>query len=213
MESGLYNLIKRVMDIFIAISCLIFLSPLYIATALIIWSQDFHNPFYHHKRVGKNQELFDFYKFRSMVANADAMLKTHPELYAQLRSGNNKIKDDPRVTNFGKFIRKYSIDELPQMVNVLKGDMSIVGPRALRPDEYKMYEEKNADNKRRLEIATSVKPGITGYWQVNGRSEVEFGKRIDMDCLYATRKSVLLDLVILLKTPLAIFNTKGSAGY
>ena len=131
----LYVSTKRLMDIVLALGFIIFFSPVYFLVAFIIWLQDRQSPFYYQDRVGVNAIPFKFYKFRSMVVNADDILLKDKDLYKRMRSGANKMVDDPRVTRFGKFIRKYSIDEIPQMLNVLKGDMSVIGPRALRPDE------------------------------------------------------------------------------
>ncbi len=208
-----YYFVKRMMDIAIACAFFILFSPLYIATSFLIWLEDRHSPIYSHKRIGKGMHPFEFYKFRSMVHNADQILFTDAELYKQIRSGNNKIKNDPRVTKIGRFIRKYSIDETPQMFNVLRGDMSVIGPRPLRPDELEMYITKSSENKEKLNIIYTVKPGITGYWQVSGRSEIDFDKRIDMEVEYARRKSILFDIWILLMTPLAIIKAKGAEGY
>lgn len=202
--------IKRLIDLAFAITFIIVFSPVYILAALIIWFQDKHTPFYFQKRVGYSGEHFDFYKFRSMIMDADDLLFKDPELYKQIRSGNNKIVNDPRVTKFGRFIRKYSIDEFPQMLNVIKGDMSVVGPRALRPDEFELYRSKSEENAKKLEKITSVKPGITGYWQVHGRSNISFDQRIDMDCYYADHQSILFDLTLLLRTPLAIVKGEGA---
>jgi len=206
----LYEVAKRLMDIIIALGFILILFPLYLITGLVIWLQDRHSPFYYQDRIGLNAVPFKFYKFRSMVINADDILLEDKELYKRMRSGANKMVDDPRVTKFGKFIRKYSIDEIPQMLNVLKGDMSVIGPRALRPDEYKMYADGSAENARKLKTLSSVKPGITGYWQVSGRSNVDFNKRIDMDCYYATKKSIWLDILILIKTPFAVIKGEGA---
>lgn len=203
-------MIKRFMDIGISSVFLIVFSPVYLITAILIWMQDGHSPIYAHNRVGLYQNLFRFYKFRTMVVDADEILFNSPELYKQIRSGANKIKDDPRVTQIGKFIRKYSIDEFPQMFNVLKGDMSVIGPRALRPDEFELYKKKSKENAERLKLLTSIRPGITGYWQVYGRSNVDFDKRIDMDCYYAKSHSLLLDFIIILKTPLAVIKAEGA---
>jgi len=145
-----------------------------------------------------------------MVVNADEILFKDKELYEKMRSGNNKVEKDPRVTPYGRFIRKYSIDEFPQMLNVLLGDMSVIGPRALRPDEFALYENKSQENARKLEIMTSVRPGITGYWQVGGRSNIDFDTRMDMDCFYANKKSILFDVQIALKTPYAMIKGEGA---
>jgi lipopolysaccharide/colanic/teichoic acid biosynthesis glycosyltransferase len=204
------NPFKRLIDIVLAITFMIVFSPIYVVTAIIIWMQDKHTPFYHQKRVGYNAKFFDFYKFRSMIMNADELLFKDPELYKQIRSGNNKIVNDPRITKFGRFIRKYSIDEFPQMLNVVKGDMSIVGPRALRPDEFEMYAAKSQENADKLKKITSVMPGITGYWQVYGRSNITFDQRIDMDVYYADNHSLKFDLTLLIKTPFAIIKGEGA---
>ena len=209
-KSALNNTVKRTIDVCFAIVFIIVFSPIYITTALIIWFQDRHTPFYFQKRVGYNGEYFDFYKFRSMIMNADDLLFKDPELYKQMRSGSNKIVNDPRITKFGRFIRKYSIDEFPQMLNVIKGDMSVVGPRALRPDEFDLYKSKSDENSDKLELITSVKPGITGYWQVHGRSNISFDQRIDMDCYYAEHQSIWFDLMLLLRTPIAIIKSEGA---
>ena len=205
-----YDKLKRLMDIVMATVFVIVFSPIYIVTAFLIWKEDHHSPIYSHLRVGRNKKSFNFYKFRSMHINADAMLQTNKEIYEQVRSGNNKIKNDPRITKIGKFIRKYSIDEFPQMYNVLKGDMSFIGPRALRPDEFALYEERDPKNKAKMEVITTVNPGITGYWQVNGRSDIDFDSRMDMDVFYAKNYSLGLDLKILISTPLAVIQAKGS---
>ncbi len=209
----LYFTLQRIMDVTLAICFLFFLAPLYVIVGFAIWLQDWHSPIYYHERIGWHARPFNFYKFRSMVSNADLILQTNAELYKQLRSGNNKIKDDPRITKLGKFIRKYSIDELPQMVNVLKGEMSFVGPRALRPDERQLYKEKSSENAAKLDIVSTVRPGITGFWQISGRSNIDFDKRIDMDVYYAQKKSIWYDIMIILKTPLAVLEARGSEGY
>jgi|694.fasta_scaffold01822_2 exopolysaccharide production protein ExoY len=205
-----YEPICRLMDIILSLIFIFIFSPVYIIVAFLIYKEDRYNPVYFQTRIGLNKQPFKFYKFRSMVANADDIIKKDLELYNKLRSGNNKAVDDPRITKIGKFIRKYSIDEFPQMFNVLKGDMSIVGPRALRPDEFKLYEEKDSLNIKKMEVITSVKPGLTGYWQVGGRSDVDFETRMGMDMYYARNKSLLFDIKIMLKTPMAIVGAKGS---
>lgn len=209
--SKTYWVLKRYMDIFLAVSFIIIFSPVYIITALVIYLQDHGNPIYKQNRVGYKTKHFPFYKFRSMVINADEILFNDPKLYKQARSGEHKIKNDPRITKFGRFIRKTSIDEFPQMFNVIKGDMSFIGPRALRPDEYDMYKKQNESNSKKLKKLVSVKPGITGYWQVSGRSNVSFDDRINMDCYYADNASFKFDLEIMIKTPLAVI--KGDGAY
>lgn len=206
----IYDTVKRIIDILIAILFVIVFFPVFVVTSLAIWLYDWHFPLYHHKRVGQNGSAFEFWKFRSMVINADDILFKDKELYKKLRSGSNKVIGDPRITPVGRFIRKYSIDEFPQVINVLLGDMSFVGPRALRPDEFEEYKSRNGENAKKLDLMISVKPGITGLWQVSGRSKIDFDQRIDMECEYAKKRSILLDLKILFKTPLAVLKGEGA---
>lgn len=164
-------------------------------------------------RVGKDGKLFRMYKFRSMVQNAYEILSADPQykkLYEEYKKSGFKLKHDPRVTRVGHFIRKYSLDELPQFLNVLKGDMSLVGPRAYYPDELNYQQKKYPQTREAVKIVLSVKPGITGLWQVSGRSEINFDKRIKMDATYAKRKSVTYDFYIVGKTPMAMFSAKGA---
>jgi len=166
------------------------------------------------RRVGKNNKFFYPYKFRSMIVNAYYLLKTDPKFKAayeeQQKGGNYKVKNDPRITKVGKFIRKYSLDEIPQLVNVLKGEMSLVGPRPYYPEELEKQQNIYPQTKSLVKEVLSVKPGITGYWQVSGRSEVKFDKRIQMDADYAHKKSIFLDLWIIIKTPWAMISGKGA---
>jgi len=198
------------MDLILSIIFLVAFSPVFVVTGVAIWANDRNFPLYHHKRIGLNGKQFEFWKFRSMVINADDILFKNKELYTKMRSGNNKVEDDPRVTPIGKFIRKYSIDEFPQVFNVLIGDMSFVGPRALRPDEFDEYKGRNGVNAKKLSVMVTVKPGITGLWQVSGRSKINFDQRIDLECEYAKKKSIFLDLTILFKTPLAVIKGEGA---
>lgn len=206
----IYNFLKRLMDLVLSIIFLVVFSPVFLVTWIAIWAYDKHFPLYHHKRVGLNGKAFEFWKFRSMVINADDILFKNKELYKKMRSGNNKMEDDPRVTPIGKFIRKYSIDEFPQVINVILGDMSFVGPRALRPDEFDEYKNRNSENAKKLAVMITVKPGITGLWQVSGRSKINFDQRIDLECEYAKKKSIFIDLMILFKTPFAVIKGEGA---
>lgn len=166
------------------------------------------------KRVGKDGKLFYPFKFRSMIVNAYYLLKTDPKFKRayeeQQTRGNYKIMNDPRITKVGKFIRKYSIDEVPQLLNVIRNEMSIVGPRPYYPEEIERQQKLFPQTRKLVKEVLSVRPGITGFWQVSGRSEVTFDKRIEMDALYARKKSVLFDLVILIKTPWAMVSGKGA---
>jgi Sugar transferases involved in lipopolysaccharide synthesis len=149
-----------------------------------------------------------------MIVNAYQLLKTDPKLRKayeeQQKGGNYKIKNDPRITKVGKFIRKHSLDEVPQLFNVLKGEMSLVGPRPYYPEELEKQQQHYPKTKSLVKEVLSVKPGITGRWQVSGRSEVNFDKRIQMDADYARRRSIFYDLWIILKTPWAMISGRGA---
>ena len=166
------------------------------------------------ERVGKDGKPFKLYKFRSMIINAHSLLRTKPKfkkLYEEYRKGSYKLKDDPRITRVGKFIRKHSIDEIPQLMNVLKGEMSLVGPRPYYRDELREQQKKYPQTKKLVKVVLSVKPGITGIWQVSGRSEINFDKRMAMDAAYVRKCSLCLDVIILLKSPWAMISGKGAA--
>ena len=211
----MYFFLKRTIDIILSIVLLILFSPVILVTAIIIKITSkgpvlADTP----KRVGKDGQPFHFYKFRSMVVNAHMLLKTDPKFKAaydeQQKSGYYKIKNDPRVTPVGRIIRKYSIDEIPQFMNVLRGEMSIVGPRPYYPDELTKQQEIYPETRDLVKEVLTVKPGITGSWQVTGRSGVKFDKRIEMDASYARKKSIWFDIMILIKTPWAMLSGKGA---
>ena len=210
----MYNLIKRLIDIIGSfIIGLIFL-PIIIITAIMIVI-DSQGPILADtpERVGKKGKLFKLYKFRSMIINAHNLLKTDPKyknLYAMYKKNSYKLYADPRVTRVGHFIRKHSLDELPQIFNVIKGDMSLVGPRPYYPDELVDQQKKYPHTKELVNIVLSARPGITGEWQVSGRSEVNFDKRIQIDAEYVSRKSIKHDIAILLKSPMAMVTGKGA---
>ncbi len=207
----MYPLIKRLMDILISLTALILLLPLNLLVMFLIFIEDGALPLYSQERVGMKRKHFKFYKFRSMVKNADAILFSNPDMLSKMRTGNHKMKDDPRITKIGKFIRKYSIDEIPQFINVLIGDMSFVGPRPFRPDELEKYEikEKKVTSKD-VDRILSVKPGITGLWQTGGRSDVSFDERVSIELRYVKNCSFNLDFYIILKTPIAVVQAKGA---
>ena len=206
----LYSIVKRFLDIVVAGAALIIGFPLFLLVSLAIWLEDRGKIIYTQERVGEDRKPFRIYKFRSMVENADEILFSNPELYEKMRSGSHKVKDDPRITKVGKFIRKYSIDEAPQFINVLKGEMSFVGPRAYRPDELEKCEREMSNRKEKFEHILSAKPGITGLWQVSGRSNLSFTERLDLEEKYALSKSLLLDFFIILKTPVAVLKAEGA---
>ncbi|HVA96449.1 MAG TPA: sugar transferase [Candidatus Acidoferrales bacterium] len=210
-----YTITKRIIDIVSSVVLLILFSPIILLVALAI-KLDSSGPILADtpRRVGKNNRYFYPYKFRSMIVNAYYLLKTDPKFKAayeeQQHGGNYKIKNDPRITRVGKIIRKFSIDEIPQLVNVLRGEMSLVGPRPYYPEELQKQQKAYPQTKELVKEVLSVKPGITGYWQVTGRSEVKFDKRIQMDADYAMKKSIRLDLWIIIKTPWAMISGKGA---
>jgi len=209
-----YDITKRCIDIFGSIFLGIIFLPICIVTAVAI-TLDSKGPVFADtpQRVGRNGRLFKLYKFRSMIMNAHEMLRKDPKLsglYQQYRLNSYKLTHDPRVTHVGLMIRKHSIDEIPQLLNVLKGDMSLVGPRPYYQDELKEQQKKYPHTKNLVKIVLSAKPGVTGFWQVSGRSEVNFDKRIQMDADYVTKRSLLFDLMILLKSPWAMISGKGA---
>lgn len=210
----MYHSTKRIIDVFCALILIIFFSPIFLLAILVIKLSSYGPIFADTpKRVGEEGKLFKMYKFRTMVANAHHILRQDPKfrhLFEQYKRNSYKLKDDPRVTHIGKFLRKHSIDEIPQLINVLKGDMSIVGPRAYYPDELVDQQKEYPHTRKLVKEVLSVKPGITGAWQVSGRSEVNFDKRIAIDAQYIRKKSIIYDVLILLKTPWAMISGKGA---
>lgn len=206
--------LKRFLDIVLSLILIILFLPLALVIAILI-KLDSSGPIFADvpERVGENGRKFKMYKFRSMIVNAHYLLRTDKrfkKLYEEYKRGNYKLKDDPRVTKIGRFIRKHSLDEIPQLFNVLKGEMSLVGPRAYYPDELS-YQQKIFPNTRSLfKKVLSVKPGITGLWQVSGRSDLDFEKRIALDFSYVDNLSLFNDLKIILKTPWVMITGKGA---
>lgn len=214
LEPMWYAVTKRCVDILGGLVIGIVFFPVSLITAIAI-VLDSPGPIFADtpERVGKGGKLFKLYKFRSMIVNAHTMLRSDPsmkKLYEKYRHNSYKLKKDPRVTNVGRFIRKHSIDEIPQLLNVLQGNMSLVGPRPYYPDELREQQKKYPHTKELVKIVLSAKPGVTGYWQVSGRSEVNFDKRIQMDAEYVVRRSLLLDIIIILKSPWAMLSGKGA---
>lgn len=210
----LHDAAKRLLDIVLSLFLLVVFSPI-IVIAVFAISLDSDGPILADtpSRVGKRGKLFRMYKFRSMVKNAHDLLvhdTKFRKLYEEYRRSSYKLRDDPRITRVGKIIRKYSIDEVPQFINVLRGEMSLVGPRAYYPDELRDQQKKYPQTKEAVKIVLSVKPGITGVWQVFGRSDINFDKRIEMDAAYAKRRSILYDLYIIALTPFAMLSGKGA---
>ncbi len=197
---------SRLLDIGIAIVIIAFTAPLLIAIALAVKLQDGGPAFYRQNRIGLNGRAFACFKFRSMLVDADARIAALLEADPLARlewAQTQKLRSDPRVTALGRFLRKSSLDELPQIFNVLRGEMSVVGPRPIVEFEIPRYG-------RYFRYYCSVRPGITGLWQVSGRSDVSYRRRVLLDVVYARSRSVTLDIKILLKTPMVILLSKGS---
>ena len=197
-----YKICKRIIDIIGAGLGLILLSPIIAVVACAVKVTSKGPIFFSQKRVGKNGELFEMYKFRSMVVNAEE-LKGNLEDQNEMSGPMFKIKDDPRVTKVGKFIRKTSIDELPQLWNVLKGDMSLVGPRPSLPKEVEQFD--NWMFKR-----LSVRPGLTCYWQVSGRNNIDFEDWMKLDCRYVDERNLWIDIKLIFKTVFVLFGDKNA---
>jgi len=196
-------LIKRVFDIVVSLLAIVVLSPVFLLTWLAIKLEDGGPALFVQQRVGRHGKLFPMYKFRSMVVDAE---KIKAELLDKNESGGGvlfKMKNDPRVTRVGRVIRKYSIDELPQLFNVLKGDMSLVGPRPALPSEVAKYSVRD---RMRLE----VRPGLTCLWQIGGRSDIDFEGQVRLDVQYIREQGFWSDLKILLKTIPAVLLGKGA---
>lgn len=206
--------LKRIVDIIGAIFILTLFFPLAILISILIKINS-KGPILADvpERIGENGKKFKMYKFRSMVNNAHFLLRTDPrfkELFDEYKRSSYKLKKDPRVTSVGKFIRRHSIDEIPQLLNVLKGEMSIVGPRAYYPDELENQLSKYPHTKKLVNQVLSVKPGVTGLWQVTGRSEINFDKRIMIDADYVKHMSLWNDLKIMFLTPVIMISGKGA---
>lgn len=207
----LYDFSKRLVDTVGSIIALIIFSPLLVLVSIAI-KLDSKGPILADTpmRVGKNGKLFKIYKFRSMVQNAQQILNNNPKLLAEYKSNSYKIFNDPRVTKIGKFLRRFSIDEFPQFFNILKGEMSLVGPRAYYPFELGEQQKKYPSSRKFVKIILSGKPGATGLWQVSGRSQINFDKRVKMDAKYVKRRSLLYDFWIMLKTIPAVISGRGA---
>lgn len=189
-------------------------SPIFLVTALAIKIDSPGSVFVEMSdRVGKNEKKFRMYKFRSMIADAHVKIKKDPKfkkLYEEYEKNDFKLDNDPRVTKVGSFIRRTSVDEIPQFINVIIGNMSLVGPRAFYPEELETKKRDHPKYRGRISSAIKIKPGITGSWQISGRSEINFPERISMDADYASTKSILFDILVLIKTIPAVVKGKGA---
>ena len=209
----IYDFVKRILDFVGSMVGIILFTPILLIIAIAI-KMNSKGPVLADTpmRVGFNGKLFKMYKFRSMVVGAVDILKSNPELYKKYKQNSYKlsIDEDPRITSVGKFIRRTSLDELPQFFNIFRGEMSLVGPRAYYPFELEEQQKKYPNSKEFVKIILSAKPGLTGVWQVSGRSDINFDKRVEMDAQYVQRRSILYDIYIILKTIPAVLLGRGA---
>ena len=189
----MYHIIKRAFDIIFSLVLIVVLSPLFIIISLLVLMGSRGNPFFSHYRIGKNGKVMYIYKFRTMVPNAENMIKDFTPKQKREWEENFKLKDDPRITKIGKFLRATSLDELPQLFNILKGEMSFVGPRPIIESEF-----------------LSVTPGLTGWWASHGRSSIKYPERCELELYYVDHASVRLDLKILIMTVFSVFRRSGA---
>ncbi|MCA3421230.1 MAG: sugar transferase [Roseomonas sp.] len=205
-RKSLFPIAKRALDIIGAGLGLVLLAPFFLIVALLVRA-DGGPAFFAHQRVGRGGKLFGCLKFRSMVidsqARLEALLASNPAARAEWEA-TRKLKNDPRITRIGRFLRSTSLDELPQLINVLRGEMSLVGPRPVQEAEIDRYYGASAAH------YMAVRPGITGLWQVSGRSETSYESRVALDVSYVSRPSMLTDLSILLRTPVAVLSRRGA---
>lgn len=212
----LYKIGKRILDIFGSICGIILFSPFLIGGSIWVKLVSPEGPVMADikPRVGRGRKPFKLLKFRSMVPDGYNFLKNnYPDLHKKYEENNYKLDadEDPRLLPGAKFMRKFSIDEMPQVFNILKGEMSLVGPRAYYFYELDEQVERFPESKEYIDAALSVKPGLTGLWQVSGRSDVGFMQRIKLDAEYAEKRSLMYDLVIILKTPFVVLSGRGAA--
>ena len=199
----MFKVIKRLFDIIVSFLGLLILSPLFLLLTILIKCDSKGPVFFIQKRVGRNGKKFGIFKFRTMRINAEELIASFtPEQLKEWKE-NFKLKNDPRITRVGKFLRNTSLDELPQLINIFIGNMSLVGPRPIVEEELEWYGEKK-------NVLLSVRPGLTGWWATNGRSEVSYPDRCDYELYYVYNCSLLLDIKILFKTFSAVFSRKGA---
>ena len=197
---------QRLCDVVLAVSLLIFFAPLLVLMLSLTFLQDGHSPMFGQLRVGRGGRRFRCWKIRSMVVDADARLAALLERDAHARlqwARDHKLRDDPRITPFGRFLRQSSLDELPQLLNVMRGEMSLVGPRPIVDAEICKYG-------RYFRAYCSVRPGLTGLWQISGRNDVSYRRRVAMDVSYARQRTLSLNIYILLATIPAVFLRRGA---
>jgi lipopolysaccharide/colanic/teichoic acid biosynthesis glycosyltransferase len=202
-----YAVQKRILDIVVATTLALMFLPIWFIVPLLVYLDSGWPIIFRHRRVGQNGKEFYLYKFRSMVKDADEILHKHDKkLLEEFKKGDWKLANDPRITKLGKVLRSLTIDEFPQLYNVIKGEMSMVGPRAYLKKELDDQMEKYPETREYVREILTLKPGITGPWQTSGRNEVPFVIRAKMDAEYAENRSVWRDLAILLRTPKAMIS-------
>ena len=213
-----YDFTKRTIDIGGSVIALIIFSPIIVFFAAVVKFTSSGPIFYTPIRVGKGGRLFKMLKFRSMfmyeingeVVHAQKYLELNPKLKKEYQRNSFKLASDPRVTPVGKILRRLSIDEMPQLINVFAGDMSLVGPRAYQPDELDHQQKVYPKTARYVKVILRARPGVSGPWQVSGRSHINFDRRVVMDASYVSRKSVLYDIWLIIKTPVAMIVGTGA---
>lgn len=199
----IYIRVKRTLDIILSIIALVLLSPVFLIISIAIKLDSKGKVIFKHKRIGKNGKEIYIYKFRTMVENAQEVMKTFtPEQMKEFKE-NYKLANDPRITKVGNFLRKSSLDELPQLLNILKGDLSIIGPRPIIEEELERYGEKKS-------TFLSVTPGLTGYWAANGRSCTSYEDRMKMELYYVENISFKLDMKVFFKTVISVIKRQGA---
>ena len=202
-KSQVYKFVKRTTDVVLASVALVILSPVFLIIAIAIKLDSKGPVFFKHTRIGKNGKIIKLYKFRSMVINAEELIKSFtPEQMKEYKE-NYKLTNDPRITKVGNFLRKTSLDELPQLINIIKGDLSIIGPRPVVAEELKKYTYN-------IDKFLSVTPGLTGYWAANGRSNTTYEERMEMELYYIDNLSFKMDLKVFFKTILSVVKKEGA---
>jgi len=205
-----FKIFKRCLDILSSIFLLILFSPVLLISIICIKITSPGPVFFKQKRVTQGDKEFWMYKFRSMYTgdNDKRLKENYPQLWKKYKDAGWKLpmSEDPRITPIGKVIRATSVDEFPQLINVLKGEMSLIGPRAYREEELQEYEKKYPSTKKYIKDIRSAKPGITGLWQTSGRNELNFEQRAELDSKYIRHQSVLTEIIIIIKTPISMIS-------
>lgn len=202
-EKKFYQYIKRIIDVIISVIATIVLIPLFLIITIAIKLETKGSAIFKHTRVGKDGKIIKIYKFRTMVNNAEDMIKDLTKEQQKEFKENFKISNDPRITKVGKFLRETSLDELPQLINIIKGELSIIGPRPVIAEELKKYEDN-------IGKFLSVTPGLTGYWAANGRSNTTYEQRMQMELYYIDNCSLLMDIKVFFKTISSVLKRKGA---